>query len=69
MNSEVKTMTELIFDDTAHKRGRYEGELEGEYKRAVKMAKKMLLKNKPMEEIIEFTDLTEREIKEIKKTL
>ena len=33
------------------------------------MAKKMLLKNKPIDEIIEFTELTEKKIREIKKTL
>ena len=54
-------MTELIFDDTARIRGRYE--------KAVEMAKRMLLRNKPIDEIIEFTGLTEREIKEIKKTI
>jgi len=61
LNERVKTMTELIFDDTAYKRG--------EHKKAVEMAKKMLLKNKPIEEIIEFTGLTKKEILSIQKTL
>ncbi|KJW02150.1 hypothetical protein REIP_0153 [Rickettsia endosymbiont of Ixodes pacificus] len=37
----------------------------GEMKLA-EMAKKMLRKNKPLDEIIEFTGLTEREIEELK---
>jgi predicted transposase/invertase (TIGR01784 family) len=36
-----------------------------EKRKAVEMATKMLLKDKPLEEIIEFTDLTEKEVKEI----
>jgi len=39
---------------------------EAEKKKAINMAKKMLAKNKPIDEIIEFTDLTEKEIREIK---
>jgi predicted transposase/invertase (TIGR01784 family) len=65
MNSEVITMTELIFDDTAYQRGEHKGKRE----KAVEMAKKMLIKNKPIEEIIEFTGLTKKDIKEIQKTL
>ena len=37
--------------------------------KAIKIATKMLLKNKPIDEIIEFTDLSEKEIKDIKKKL
>jgi len=61
LNSEVKTMTELIFDDTAYKRG--------EYKKAVEMATEMLLDGEPIKKIIKYTKLTEKEIKEIQKTL
>ena len=61
LNSEVKTMVEMIFDDTAYERG--------EHKKAVEMATKMLLNNEPIEKIIDYTGLTEKEIKKIKKTL
>ena len=44
-----------------------EGEKKGEKKKAIEMAKKMLIKNKPMDEIIEFTGLTEKQILNIKK--
>ncbi|MDD5941577.1 MAG: hypothetical protein PUC83_02895, partial [Fibrobacter sp.] len=49
--------------------GREEGRAEGADAKAREMAKKMLEKNKPIEEIIEFTDLTESDILTIKATL
>ena len=39
---------------------------EGERKKAREMALKMLAKNKPLEEIIEFTGLSESEIQALK---
>jgi predicted transposase/invertase (TIGR01784 family) len=53
----------------AKREGRQEGIITGRQEREIEMAKKMLLKNKPLEEIIEFTELTEQEIKDIQKTL
>ena len=41
-------------------------EEKGERKNKIEIAKKMLEKGKPIEEIIEFTELSEEEIKEIK---
>ena len=41
-------------------------EEKGRKKTQIEMAKKMLEKGKPIEEIIEFTELSEEEIKEIK---
>ncbi|ABE04275.1 hypothetical protein RBEMOGI_1033 [Rickettsia bellii str. RML Mogi] len=38
-------------------------------KRNIEIAKKMLIKGKPLDEIIEFTDLTEEQIKELKTEL
>jgi hypothetical protein len=40
-------------------------EEKGERKKQIEMAKKMLNKNKPIEEIIEFTELTKEEIENI----
>jgi predicted transposase/invertase (TIGR01784 family) len=48
---------------------RKEGEQIGKKENAIETAKKMLLKNKPMDEIIEFTGLTEKEIRDIEKTI
>ncbi|MFI3174852.1 MAG: Rpn family recombination-promoting nuclease/putative transposase [Bacillota bacterium] len=41
----------------------------GEMKKATEMAKKMLKKNKPIEEIIEFTELPQSKIEELKEEL
>ncbi len=42
-------------------------EEKGERKKQIEMAKKMLNKNKPIEEIIEFTELTKEEIENIEE--
>ena len=62
LNEEVSTMIELDFSEKhlyeiIEKKGKKE------------IATKMLAKNKPIEEIMEFTELTESEIKDIEKTL
>ena len=48
-------------------KGLKKGLEKGEIKKAMEMAKKMMLKNKPIDEIIEFTGLTKKEILKIKK--
>ena len=45
--------------------GRAEGKAEGERKTKIEMAKKMLAKGKPLDEIMEFTELTKEEIENI----
>ena len=47
-------------------RGIEKGIEKGETKKAVEIAKAMLTKNKPMEEILEFTGLTVKEIEKLK---
>jgi len=47
--------------------GKEVGRDEGERNKAIKMAKKMLLKKKSIEEILEFTELTAEDIVKIKK--
>ena len=42
---------------------------EGEHSKSIIIAKKMLSKQKSMEEIIEFTDLTAAEIEQLKTSL
>ena len=49
-----------------HEAGLAEGRAEGELKKACEMAAKMIAKNKPIEEIMEFTELSESEILAIK---
>ena len=50
------------------KEGVAEGEARGEEKKAIAMAKKMLLKNKSIDEIVEFTDLTKEQIEKLKSS-
>ena len=45
--------------------GRELGQAEGELKRAREIAAKMLAKNKPVEEIVEFTELTKERVEEL----
>ena len=42
------------------------GEAKGEEKKAIEIAKAMLTKSKPMEEIVEFTGLTIKQIEKLK---
>ncbi|KJV80982.1 putative permease [Rickettsia hoogstraalii str. RCCE3] len=50
----------------AEAKGEARGEAKGEARQKISMAKKMLAKNRPLDEIIEFTDLTEEEIEKLK---
>ena len=51
--------------ETGLAEGRAEGKAEGERKTKIEMAKKMLAKGKPLDEIMEFTELTKEEIENI----
>jgi predicted transposase/invertase (TIGR01784 family) len=68
--------SELIFE--LDQRGRFrvakeegiaEGITKGKAEAQIEIAKKMLLKNKSIDEIMEFTGLTEEEIRKIQDTL
>ena len=45
--------------------GKIEGKIEGEHNKAIQIAKKMLSKNKSIEEIIELTELSKAEIENL----
>jgi hypothetical protein len=47
-------------------KGRVEGEAKGKNEERIAIAKKMLVKGRDIEEIIEFTDLTKEEISKLK---
>jgi predicted transposase/invertase (TIGR01784 family) len=51
---------------SAEARGEARGEAKGEEKKAIEIAKAMLTKSKPMEEIVEFTGLTIKQIEKLK---
>jgi flagellar biosynthesis/type III secretory pathway protein FliH len=74
-NCEVKNVTDLMAEHEigfaegkkeGHAEGRKDGLAEGELKKACEMAAKMLVRNKSIEEIMEFTELSESEILAIK---
>ena len=52
--------------DYAMDEGIQKGRVEGKHNREIEIAKKMLLKNKNIEEIIDFTDLTKEEIEKLR---
>ena len=54
------------FEEKGEARGKIIGREEGEKNKQIEIAKKMLNKNKPIEEIIEFTGLGEEEINNLK---
>ena len=69
MNSGLSLLFEeerLKAEKKGEKKGEKIGEKKGEKKKAIDTAKKMIAKNKPIDEIIEFTGLTEEEIKGLK---
>jgi len=59
----MKTESEI---DSARSDGLYEGEKKGEKNKQIEIAKKMLQNNEPINKIIEYTALTENEIKKLK---
>ncbi len=60
-------MTDLMAEhEIGFAEGRKDGLAEGELKKAREMAAKMLVRNMPIEEIMEFTELSESEILAIK---
>ena len=52
--------------DEGIQKGIQKGRVEGKHNREIEIAKKMLLKNKNIEEIIDFTDLTKEEIEKLR---
>jgi predicted transposase/invertase (TIGR01784 family) len=52
--------------DEGIQKGIQKGRAEGKHNREIEIAKKMLLKNKNIEEIIDFTDLTKEEIEKLR---
>ena len=52
--------------DEGMQKGIQKGRVEGRYNQKIEIAKKMLLKNKNIEEIIDFTDLTKEVIEKLR---
>ena len=67
--TDLKAEHEIGFSEGKAKgkaEGHAEGLSEGEHNKACEIALKMLAKNKPLEEIVDFTGLTESEIYALK---
>ena len=72
MKAEAEDIRKKAFEEgelKGIKEGVSQGKIIGMAKEKVSMAKKMLLKNKPIEEIIEFTGLTADDIDDLKKEM
>ena len=54
-----------VSKEEGREEGREEGKEEGKKQEKIEIAKKMKLKNKPIEEIIEFTGLSKEEIEQL----
>ncbi|GHV12826.1 hypothetical protein FACS1894219_06510 [Clostridia bacterium] len=67
MRSRKKYQMDIESDRAAtFDEGLVEGERKGKNEQAITIAKKMLSKNKPIDEIIEFTELTHEQIAKLK---
>ena len=55
--------------NAAYHQGNKDGKIEGKQERSIEIARKMLEKNIPYEEIMDFTELTVKELKEIEKDI
>ena len=72
MKAEAEDIRKKAFEEglnQGQKEGVSQGKIIGMAKEKFDIAKKMLLKNKPIEEIIEFTGLTADDIDDLKKEM
>ena len=56
-------------EERGEKRGEERGEKRGEMQKALDIARRMLEKNYPMEQIVDITKLTKQEVEELSKTI
>jgi predicted transposase/invertase (TIGR01784 family) len=61
----IEANTLKKYGDEALAKGRLEGRLEGREEKGIEIARKMLLKGKGIEEIVEFTGLSYKEIEKL----
>jgi predicted transposase/invertase (TIGR01784 family) len=66
MEASTLKKAETTAEERGEARGRAEGRSEGKQKEKIEIAKKMIAKDKPVEEISEFTGLSKEEIEKIK---
>ena len=59
----------MLGEKRGEKRGEERGEKRGEMQKALAIARRMLEKNYPMEQVVDLTMLTKQEVEELSKTI
>ena len=59
----------MLGEKRGEKRGEERGEKRGEMQKALDIARRMLEKNYPMEQVVDLTMLTKQEVEELRKTI
>ena len=59
----------MLGEERGEKRGEERGEKRGEMQKALDIARRMLEKNYPMEQVVDLTMLTKQEVEELSKTI
>ncbi len=59
----------MLGEKRGEKRGEERGEKRGEMQKALDIARHMLEKNYPMEQVVDLTMLTKQEVEELSKTI
>ena len=59
----------MLGEKRGEKRGEERGEKRGEMQKALDIARRMLEKNYPMEQVVDLTMLTKQEVEELSRTI
>ena len=59
----------MLGEKRGEKHGEERGEKRGEMQKTLAIARRMLEKNYPMEQVVDLTMLTKQEVEELKKTI
>ena len=59
----------MLGEKRGEKRGEERGEKRGEMQKALDIARRMLEKNYPMEQVVDLTMLTKQEVEKLSKTI
>ena len=59
----------MLGEERGEKRGEERGEKRGEMQKALAIARRMLEKNYPIEQVVDLTMLTKQEVEELSRTI
>ena len=59
----------MLGEERGEKRGEERGEKRGEMQKTLAIARRMLEKNYPMEQVVDLTMLTKQEVEELSRTI